>query len=282
MPAPLAPAPRQKRIALVNDLTGFGRCSIAVELPIVSALGVQGCPLPTAVLSCHSGFPEYEAVDFTPHMRRFAENWLANGVSFDGILTGWIGSEEQVGIVLDLVRAFKRPETIVVLDPVMGDYGRLYDSYTPARCERMRDLLAVSDVATPNLTEACRLLGAPYPDGGRASDEDLARMAAALSARGPGRVVITGLPAGRMLRNYVHEEGEPDRVVEVGKVGDDRSGNGDAFAAIVAASLVRGEPLVPSVEKAAEFIRKVLVRTERLNLPWNWGLAIEECLTDLR
>ncbi|WP_416195587.1 pyridoxamine kinase [Selenomonas sp.] len=272
---------RQKRIALVNDVTGFGRCSVAVELPLISALKVQACPLPTAILSCHTGFPTHFIDDYTSRMRPYMEDWQKNGVQFDGICTGFLGSAEQIAIVADFIRMFKQPGTRVMVDPVMGDYGKLYSSYTQEMCDGMKRLLALADIVTPNLTEACRLLDRPYPEGGRVEAAELEYMAAELAAQGPSQVVITGLSEGEMIENFVYEAGRGTLLKEK-KVGGDRSGSGDAFAAIVAASLVRGASLTDAVKKAADFISKCLAYAVALDLPWNYGLPFEEYLTELR
>lgn len=272
---------RQKRIALVNDVTGFGRCSVAVELPLISALKVQACPLPTAILSCHTGFPTHFLDDYTDRMRPYMEDWQRNGVQFDGICTGFLGSAQQIEIVADFIRMFKQPGTRVMVDPVMGDYGRLYSSYTQEMCERMKQLLALADIVTPNLTEACRLLDRPYPEDGRMEAQELEYMAAELADRGPSQVVITGLSVGDEIENFIYEAGRGTLLREK-KIGGDRSGSGDAFAAIVAASLVRGVPLTDAVEKAADFISKCLAYAVELDLPWNYGLPFEEYLTELR
>ena len=273
---------RQKRIALVNDITGFGRCSVAVELPLISALKVQACVLPTAILSVHTGFASHYIDDFTSRMRPYMENWRENKLDFDGICTGFLGSAEQIGIVLDFIEMFKGENTRIMVDPVMGDYGRLYSSYTKAMCAEMRRLLTSASLVTPNLTEVCELLDIPYPESGSVSDEQLGNMAQALSDKGPEQVVITGLSQGEEIRNFVYERGTKPLIVRVPKVGGDRSGTGDAFAAIVAASLVRGETLAQAVQKAVDFIRRVLAYTVELDLPWNYGLAFEEYLTELK
>ena len=272
---------QQKRIALVNDVTGFGRCSVAVELPLISALKVQACPLPTAILSCHTGFPTHFIDDYTSRMRPYMEDWQKNGVRFDGICTGFLGSAEQIAIVADFIRMFKQPGTRVMVDPVMGDYGKLYSSYTQEMCDGMKRLLALADIVTPNLTEACRLLDRPYPAGGRVEAAELEYMAAELAAQGPSQVVITGLSEGEMIENFVYEAGRGTLLKEK-KVGGDRSGSGDAFAAIVAASLVQGASLTDAVKKAADFISKCLAYAVALDLPWNYGLPFEEYLTELR
>lgn len=273
---------RQKRIALINDITGFGRCSVTVELPLISALKVQACPFPTALLSVHTGFPSHYIDDCTDRMRPYMENWKENGLTFDGIATGFIGSAAQIGIVIDFIEMFRTAETKVMVDPVMGDNGQLYASYTPEMCREMRRLLHYADLVTPNLTEACELLELPYPEDGAVTDEELLHMARTLSDAGPAQVVITGLCSGDVIRNFIYERGREPEILRQRKIGIDRSGTGDAFAAIVAASLVRGETLYAAVTRAAEFISRVLKYMEPLDIPWNWGLAFEEYLTDLR
>ena len=271
---------RQKRIALVNDITGFGRCSVTVQLPLISAMRVQACPLPTAILSVHTGFPNHYLDDYTERMRPYMENWAANELDFDAILTGFLGSEAQINLVLECIARFKQPQTQVIVDPVMGDNGRLYSSYTPALCEKMRQLLPYADVVTPNLTEACQLLGCHYPTDGLVSDAELAEMAAGIAAMGPRSVVITGLHAGDYVCTYLYADGT-GRSFDNPKVGRDRSGSGDAFAAIVAAALVRGISLEEGARRAAEFIGHCLVYAEQLDLPWNYGLPFEEFMGEL-
>lgn len=272
---------RQKRIALVNDITGFGRCSVTVELPLISAMKIQACPLPTAILSVHTGFPDHYLDDYTERMAPYIASWEKNGLAFDGICTGFLGSAEQIAIVLDFIRRFKGAGTRVMVDPVMGDYGKLYPSYTQEMCDKMRSLLGVADLVTPNLTEACQLLDIPYPTDGIVTDDELCEMAEALAARGPKQIVITGLHEGDTIKNFLYEEGKI-AIVRAPKIGGDRSGSGDAFAAIVAASLIRGEELEAAVQKAASFISRCLAYALELDLPWNYGLPFEEYLTELR
>ena len=270
----------QKRIALINDITGFGRCSVMVQHPLISALRVQACPLPTAILSVHTGFPNHYIDDYTDRMRPYMENWCANGLTFDAILTGFLGSEAQIEIVLDCVHAFKNEETIVIVDPVMGDNGTLYASYTPALCEKMRQLLPYAEVVTPNLTEACLLLDRTYPVDGQVEDAVLEEMAAQIAAMGPRDVVITGLHAGDKVKTYLYENGSGQSFTNP-KIGRDRAGSGDAFAAILAASLVNGVSLAVGARRAAEVIGHCLAYAEELNLPWNYGLPFEAFMDEL-
>ena len=271
---------RQKRIALINDITGFGRCSVTVQLPLISAMRVQACPLPTAILSVHTGFPQHYLDDYTARMRPYMENWAANGLSFDAVLTGFLGSEEQIAVVLDAIALLRGDETRIIVDPVMGDNGSLYTSYTPALCAQMRRLLPYADVVTPNLTEACRLLDIPYPADGMVSAAALREMAAGIAEMGPHEVIITGLNAGHCVRTYLYTGGR-GYSFDNEKVGRDRSGAGDAFAAIVAAALVRGMPLEEGVRRAAGFIGHCLRYAEELDLPWNHGLPFEEYMGEL-
>lgn len=278
----IPPMKRQKRIALVNDITGFGRCSITVELPLISAMKIQACPLPTALLSVHTGFESHYIDDYTDRMLPYMENWQENGVEFDGICTGFLGSVEQINIVEEFISRFKKNGTKVMVDPVMGDYGKIYSSYTLDMCWEMRRLLKKADLVTPNLTEACQLLDIEYPKNGDISDDDLRKMAKALADKGPSQVVITGLHDDKGVKNFIYERGGMVKTLIEPKIGGDRSGTGDAFAAIVAGSLVNGMSLEEAVEKAASFITKVLKYTVELDLPWNYGLPFEEFLTELK
>ena len=273
----------QKRVALINDITGFGRCSVAIELPIVSALKIQACPLPTAILSVHTGFDNYFIDDYTDKMQAYIDSWNVNNLSFDGIATGFLGSEAQIDIVNNFIE--KNLSSFVMIDPVMGDHGRLYASYNKAMCVKMRELLKYADVVTPNLTEACELLGISYPTDGIISDSKLATMAANIAASTRGyKVVITGVTLdtddGSSITNFVFDNGNIN-LVTAHKLGSDRSGTGDAFFAVLAGSLINGEELVNAARKAAQFVTRCIAYAEELKLPWNYGLPFEEFLTEL-
>ena len=141
------------RVAAVHDMSGLGRCSLTVALPVLSAMGAQCCPLPTAVLSAHTAFPASHLatfLDLTDEMERMLLHWRKLHVSFDAIYSGFLGSERQIGILHRLLSEFRRKETLVLVDPVMGDHGKPYRTYTPELCGRMRDLAAQADVITPN------------------------------------------------------------------------------------------------------------------------------------
>ncbi len=273
----------QKRIALINDVTGFGRCSVTVELPIISAMKIQVCPLPTALLSVHTGFQNYFMDDFTDRMENYIDSWRKNNLTFDAVATGFLGSAAQIEIVRKFVKNFP---TTTIIDPVMGDHGKIYRTYTREMCRRMRELLEFADLITPNLTEACELLGIPYPEGGIISDSDLTVMAANIASKTKGgRVIITGVTLdigdGSDITNFIFDNGEA-AIVTSKKLGGDRSGTGDAFFAVAAAAWLNGETLFDATRKAADFVAKCIAHAEKLNLPWNWGLPFEEFLTELK
>ena len=273
------PHNHQKKIAVINDFCGFGRCSLAASLPIISALKVQCCPLPTSVFSNHTGFESLYKVDFTEHMNAYMDEWEKLGLRFSGILCGYLGSPQQIEIVKRFLDMFESDDTITVIDPVMGDDGSLYPSFSPILANKMRELLPHADVLTPNLTEACFLTDTPYdPAMQSEAVEELCRK---LSAMGPKKVVVSGFERGEDLENYVYIEGRELVSVKVHKVGPFRSGTGDVFSSIIAADLVNGKDLVSSVEHAAAFIAKVLHRVLELDLPGTDGLCFEECLTEI-
>ena len=153
---------RQKKIAMINDLSGYGRCSLTVAIPIISAMKVQCCPIPTSILSNHTGFPVYFFDDYTGRMPGYIEKWKELDLSFDGIVSGFLGSEDQIGIVMDMIRDFGHEDTKIIIDPIMGDHGETYATYTQVMCRRMKALVSMGSIVTPNLTEACILTDRPY------------------------------------------------------------------------------------------------------------------------
>ena len=151
------------RLAMINDIAGFGRCSTTVSLPVISVMKVQVCPVPTSVLSNHLGFPLCHFDDYTSHMRDYIKVWGELGLTFDGLYCGFLGNEEQIDIVREFVEMFQPP--LFLLDPVMGDHGRTYSSITETHVQKMKELLPLADIITPNITESCLLTGTPWKDG---------------------------------------------------------------------------------------------------------------------
>ena len=270
---------RQKKIALINDFSGFGRCSITASLPIISAMKIQCCPLPTAIFSNHTGFKSFFYTDYTEHMNAYMDEWKKLDLKFSGILTGFLGSPEQIGIVKRFLEEFKTEQTITVIDPVMGDYGKLYSTYSPILAKQMTTLVPYADILTPNLTEACILTDTEYKED--VNEAELTEICQKLCEMGPRKIVISGLGRGDNLENFIYEYGKEPQVILEHKVGSFRSGTGDVFSTIIAADAVNGVEFAESVKHASSFVAKVLRRTVELNLPETDGICFEEFLTEI-
>ena len=269
----------QKKIAVINDFCGFGRCSIATALPIISAMKIQCCPLPTSVFSNHTGYDSFYYTDFTGHMNAYIEEWKKLNLQFSGILTGFLGSPEQIVIVKHFWEYFKSTETITVIDPVMGDDGALYPTYSPQLAKQMGTLVSYADILTPNLTEACILTQTAYDPN--MSHEKLTEICIRLCEMGPQKIVISGLERGEDLENFIFEAGKVPQIITEHKAGPCRAGTGDVFSSIITADAVNGVDFADSVAHASSFIAKALKRTAELNLPEPDGICFEEFLKEL-
>ena len=270
----------QKKIAVINDFSGFGRCSIAVALPILSVMKVQCCPLPTSIFSNHTGFPSYFFEDYTSRMVPYMQEWKKLDLHFNGICSGFLGSKEQIEIVKKFFKEFKTEETQIIVDPVMGDYGKPYPSYTEEMCGEMKKLVEFADILTPNVTEACVLTDTPYKEKWKI--EEIQEMAEKIHAMGPKKIAITGIVQGGFIANFCYEEGQQPKVLRTHKEGTQRSGTGDIFASIIAADAVNGVPFYKSVKKASDFIKKCIIRSQELDIPLTDGVCFEEVLGKLK
>lgn len=271
-----------KKIAIINDISGYGRCSTSVVLPIVSHLGIQGCALPTAIFSNHTGFPSFYRDDYTRKMPLYMDEWRKLGLSFDGIMSGFLGSSRQIGIVEEFIQEFRTPETVVLVDPVMGDNGRIYPTYTAKMCREMKKLLAYADIITPNLTEACFLTDTPYREGGWRYDE-LNTMAQQLMDMGAHKLVITGIKVGsNFIGNAVAQREKPLQLQRQMLIKHTRSGTGDVFASVLGADAVNGLNFPYSVKRASLFVQRCLRETIKSDGPTNTGIEFEPLLAQLK
>ncbi len=271
----------QKKIAVINDYSGFGRCSIAVAMPIISYLGIQCCPVPTSIFSNHTGFPEFFFDDYTDRMQEYIDNWKKLELRFSGIMTGFLGSKEQINIVKKFIEDFRDDNTTIIVDPAMGENGKPYPTYTKEMCDEMKRLTEYADIITPNLTECCMLTGTEYkPEGWK--KEELYNMAQKLLGFGAKKIVISGVHMGKYIGNVIGEADKKPRIIKHEKTGDYRSGTGDIYAAIIAADSINRVDFESSVRKAAGFVKKAVAATERLKIPSTDGLAFEEVLYTLK
>ena len=282
------------RLAMINDIAGFGRCSTTVSLPVISVMKVQVCPVPTSVLSNHLGFPLCHFDDYTSHMRDYIKIWKELGLTFDGLYCGFLGNEEQIDIVREFVEMFRPP--LFLLDPVMGDHGSAYSSITETHVQKMKALLPLADIITPNITEACLLTGTSWKDGEWTMQElsglcerlaDICQQESVTSdeastgttANGAS-IVITGIRQGDSLVNFLWDDGVYT-TVSTPIAGASRPGTGDIFASILAADAVRGETLLTSVQKAANFVGLCIAGSEKAGTPVQEGVVFEKYLAAL-
>ena len=281
------------RLAMINDIAGFGRCSTTVSLPVISVMKVQVCPVPTSVLSNHLGFPLCHFDDYTSHMRDYIKVWNELGLTFDGLYCGFLGNEEQIDIVREFVEMFRPP--LFLLDPVMGDHGKSYSSITETHVQKMKELLPLADIITPNITEACLLTGTPWKDGEWTMQElsglcerlaDICQQESVSSGEtsvgtvSGASIVITGIRQGDSLVNFLWDDGIYTTVASP-IAGASRPGTGDIFASILAADAVRGETLLTSVQKAANFVGLCIAGSEKAGTPVQEGVVFEKYLAAL-
>lgn len=269
------------RLAMINDIAGVGRCSATASLPVISAMGVQACPVPTSILSNHLGFPLCHFDDYTPHMRAYIDIWRQLGFTFDGLYCGFLGSVEQIAIVEEFLSLFVPP--LFLLDPVMGDHGKPYSTVTPAHCEKLRSLASRADLLTPNLTEACLLADMPYREAPSAGELDA--LCGKLSALCPrGQIVITGIRQENTLLNLMvqpdamgtHPYKKNTCIVPI--AGASRPGTGDIFASILIADALLQRAFCASVQKAADFVALCIRESEAAGVPVQEGVLFERCL----
>ena len=270
----------QRKIAVINDISGFGKCSITVALPIISHMKLQCCPLPTSIFSNHTGYAHYFFDDYTKHMREFIRNWKELGLEFEGIATGFLGSKEQIQIVEGFIREFRTEKTKVIVDPVMGDNGVLYPTYTADMQREMKKLVSYADILTPNLTECCFLTDTPYRESGWTTQE-LYEMAEKLSAVGAEKIVISGVVMGKQLGNVVYETNGTKSIIRSKRVAQERAGTGDVFASIIAADCVNQIDFTESVRKAVRFIKECMILTDQKAIPPEDGICFEDLLPRL-
>lgn len=278
-----------KRVAAIHDLSCFGRCATTVIAPALSAMGCQVIPVPTALLSSHTGgFTDMYFKDLSEDMNSISDHFERLGIKFDAIYTGFLGSERQIDIVLDFIKKFSREDTLIFVDPVMGDDGVLYSTYNDELCLRMRELCSVADIITPNLTEACFLSDAEYTDTSSMSGEEAFAFADELRAKmanlTKGKIVITGVPhRENMFGTYSHTGVDSERgsMYSVKRISKSYPGTGDLFACVLLGALLHGDDESSAVRFASDYIGRVMEYTSQFDTPEREGVAFEHFMADL-
>ena len=266
-----------KKVAAINDLSGIGKCSLTVALPILSALKVQCCPLPTAILSSQTGFSEYTFLDLTNEIENY-NTWKKLNLNIDTICSGFLGSIHQIDIVINFIKENK--DALVIVDPVLGDGGILYPIFNEETCSKMKDLVKYSDLITPNLTEACLLTNKDYHED--YSEDELINIAKSLCELGPNKVIITGIIKNDMIYNLSYDSIK-DKSLLYGLKYNNRSysGTGDIFVSIISALVTNGFDLDFAVKTASDFIYRCISYTSTYETDRNHGVMFEMFLNDL-
>lgn len=241
-----------KKVAAIHDMSGLGRCSLTAAIPILSVLGVQACPFPTAILSCQTGYESFSFLDLTEEMVEYKSNWNDMGFKFDGIYSGFLGSDKQIDIVKDFI--ISQNCSFVLVDPVMGDDGKVYKTYTKLMCEKMKNLVSYADITTPNITEACILADVDYSNGKLSLDE-IQIIAEKICDLGPKKVVITGILKGNEIINYAYDKENKESFFTCKKRKETSyGGTGDIFASILCGILINNGGFKEAVFKATDFV----------------------------
>jgi len=280
-----------KKIALINDLSGFGKCSLTAAIPVISVMGIQACPLPTAVLTAQTGFENYYCDDFTERMDRFTEQWKQMGVSFDGISSGYMEGAQQIEKVRHFLDVFQTKDNLYLLDPVMGDHGKPYAMYSEQMLSGMKELMNRADVLIPNLTELCLLADMEYeemvshcnePDYVK-KVEDVCRVLMQKSPKNQ-TIIVTGILRKKDGKEYIANlavSADESYYIENPYTGKGFSGTGDLFASVISGSLVKGLSIRKAMEKAAYFLQDAIEEASAEDMEAVHGVYFEKYLSRL-
>lgn len=281
-------ANRIKKVAVIQDMSSFGKCSLTAVIPVLSVMGVQAVPLPTAILTAQTGYPSFYCEDLTSKMDCFVEEWRKLGATFDGIHTGFVTGKEQIDKIFQFLQVFHSSETKLLVDPVMGDSGEVYKMFTGELLDRMKDLVKCADIVTPNITECCLLTGVSYEKlQSYRNDSDyikvLEEAGHQLQHVTGANVIITGLnpPSAdankRYIGNmYVDANHSYYRIRDYN--GESYSGTGDLFASVIMGGMMRGQDLVESMKLAEAFLAAAIEATSKEQVPREAGVNYEQFL----
>lgn len=271
---------KKNRIVAIHDISGFGRVSLTVVIPILNAMGFNVCPLPTAILSTHTQFPDFTFLDLTDEMKKIIASWKKQHIEFDAFYSGYLGSPEQIGIVKNFIADFKKADDLVVVDPVLGDNGKLYTNFDERIVKEMRELIKVADVITPNLTEVSFLLDQPYRTEN--TDDQLKEILLALSAQGPPIVIITSVPVlGDPHTTSVYaynRNGGRFWKVTCPYLPAHFPGVGDTFTSVITGALLQGDSLPIALDRATQFCYQGIRATFGYEHDRREGILLEKVL----
>ncbi len=274
-----------KKVAVINDMSGFGKCSLSASIAILSAMGLQPCAMPTAVLTNQTEFNNHYCVDLTDSMPRFIEMWSKNCEEFDGIYSGYVANEKQIDIINNFITKFNTNSTRVLVDPVMGDNGKLYPAYSPQICLKMKDLVKRADIITPNLTELCIIADKDYSKlvaqkNSQNYIEQIFDIAKSAISHIEQQIVVTGIKKDGYLYNGVFSRNK-SFVEKSEEIGPRFSGTGDIFASVVCGDIINGNSTEHAVQTATNFVKLAVLETVKEPYDPNYGVNFEKILSKL-
>lgn len=277
-----------KKVAVINDLSGLGRCSLTAAISVLSAMGIQSCPLPTAILSSQTEYPSYYCYDFTDKMEYFRKEWQKLGTSFSGIYTGYTASVQQIDQIFHFLDTFQTPDTFLLVDPVMGDDGITYDMYTPDLLAAMKKLVARADIITPNLTEFCLLTDTDYTslrDASLSIHHIISMLQTAghtLTAKYGKKIIITGIhftdDDGISKIGNLLLDGTSHYLSAFPRCSGSYSGTGDLFASCITGGLANEMQLTEAIKIAGSFLENALIDSVKEHVLVNEGVNFEKFL----
>ncbi|ACA43496.1 pyridoxamine kinase [Clostridium botulinum] len=272
-----------KKVAAIHDISGYGRASLTTVIPIISLMGTQVCPIPTAVLSTHTGgFGSPEIIDLTDNLQAYINHWKSLNLDFNCIYSGYLGSVHQINIISSFIKYFKKKDTLVVIDPVMGDDCELYSAIDYEMVHKMREFIKLAHVITPNYTEACYLLNKDCSKC-KISEKEVKKMLISLSDIGPENVIITSVPLYDNIIATVsyNKANEEFYIAKTEKLNVNYPGTGDAFTSVIVGSLLKGEDIKTAVDKAVDFIKYGIEISLKYDYNQRDGILLEKALKKL-
>ncbi|MDC6269294.1 pyridoxamine kinase [Lysinibacillus fusiformis] len=276
-----------KKVAVIQDMSSFGKCSLTAAIPVLSVMGVQAVPLPTAILTAQTGYSSFYCEDLTSKMDYFVDEWSKLGASFDGIHTGFVTGKEQIDNIFRFLGVFHSTDTTLLVDPVMGDHGEVYKMFTGDLLERMKELVKCADIITPNVTECCLLTGLSFEmlqsyQHERDYIQTLEEAGQQLQQATGAHVIITGLnppvvESKRYVGNMFIDANRSFHSIRDYN-GESYSGTGDLFASVIMGGMMRGQDLVESMKLAESFLAAAIEATAKEQVPREAGVHFEQFL----
>ncbi|QPA53755.1 pyridoxamine kinase [Lysinibacillus sphaericus] len=276
-----------KKVAVIQDMSSFGKCSLTAAMPVLSVMGMQAVPLPTAILTAQTGYSTFYCEDLTSRMDYFMDEWSKLGASFDGIHTGFVTGKEQIDNIFRFLGVFHSTDTTLLVDPVMGDHGEVYKMFTGDLLERMKELVKCADIITPNVTECCLLTGLSFERMQSYQHEIdyiqvLEEAGQQLQQATGAKVIITGLnpptAAGKRYVGNMFVDAERSFHSIRDYNGESYSGTGDLFASVIMGGMMRGQDLVESMKLAETFLAAAIEATSKEQVPREAGVHFEQFL----